>query len=85
MESRCVAPNARAMAQAWKRRVSRVVQADFFFRLELLATILAEYRRAITAARRYEELKVHRESTVRRHDIPRRIFEEFYARTDGAQ
>ena len=83
IQPRCVSPNARAMARAWTRRVLRVVQAEFPCRLELLATILAEYRRAIAAARRYEELKLHRESIVRQHHIPRRIFEEFYARTDG--
>jgi hypothetical protein len=78
-----VSPNAQAVAEACKLRVLRVVQANFLARLKLLATILAEYRRAIAAARRYDELKLHRESAVRRHDIPRRIFEEFYSQVDG--
>jgi hypothetical protein len=81
LDSMRVSPNAQAMAQVCKRRVSRVVHANFPCRLKLLATILAEYRRGIAAARRYEDLKLHRESGVRRrHDIPRRIFEEFYSR-----
>jgi hypothetical protein len=47
-----------------------------------IATILAEYRRAIAAARRHEELTCRRRAGVRRRDIPRRIFEEFYSRMD---
>jgi hypothetical protein len=49
----------------------------------MIATILAEYRRAIAAARRHNELTCHRRAGVRRRDIPRRIFEEFYSRMDG--
>jgi hypothetical protein len=48
----------------------------------MIATILAEYRRALAAAREYEDLRLHRESAVRGRDIPRRIFDEFYSRID---
>jgi hypothetical protein len=71
------------MVPACMGRVSRVVQANFPCRLSLLAAIFTEYRRAIAAARRYEELKVHHGSVVRWHDIPNRIFEEFYSHMDG--
>jgi hypothetical protein len=78
-----VSPNAEAMVPARKWRVWRVGPTKFSWRLKLLVTVLAEYRRATAAARRYEELKLHRDSVVRRHNISRRIFEEFYARMDA--
>jgi len=68
---------------AWMRHATHVVQSDFCCRLMPLAAILDEYRRAIAAAQRYEELKLHRESVTGRHDISRRIFEEFYSQMDG--
>jgi len=76
-------PIAEAMVPACMRRVSRVVQANFPRRLKWLAAFFAEYQRAIAAAGRYEELKLHHGSDVRRDDIPNRIFEEFYSHMDG--
>lgn len=47
--------------------------------------ILAELGRALAAARRYESLKYGRarHAGLAAADIPRRIFEEFYAFADG--
>jgi hypothetical protein len=78
LDSVRISPIAEAMVAAGRRRVSRVVQPDFPRRLKWLAAIFAEFQQAIAAARRYEELKLHG-SVVRRHDIPNRIFEEFYS------
>jgi hypothetical protein len=83
LQSRPVSPNAQVITTACKWRVWRVRQTKFSRRLKSLATVLAEYRRAIAAVRRYEELKLHREAVVGRHNIPRRIFEEFYSRMDA--
>jgi len=47
----------------------------------ILKAVLAECGRGLSAARRYEALR-HRHTD--RGDIPRRIFEEFYA-CQGAQ
>jgi hypothetical protein len=77
-----VSPNAPAKRPACRWRVWRVGQTKVTW-LRLLATVLGEYRRAIVAARRYEELKLHRELVVLRHSIPRRIFEECYSRIDA--
>jgi hypothetical protein len=54
------------------------VQARSPRRPALLAGILAEYRRAIAAAQRYDDLTLHFGSVVPRDEIPRRVFEEFY-------
>jgi hypothetical protein len=43
----------------------------------LLLSIAAEFRRAMAAARRYDELK-HECTTSAVGDAPRRLFEEFY-------
>lgn len=47
--------------------------------------ILAEFGRALAAARRYESLKYGRarHEGLAAADTPRRIFEEFYASPDG--
>lgn len=47
--------------------------------------ILAEFGRALAAARRYESLKYGRarHEDLATADIPRRIFEEFYAFPEG--
>ena len=49
--------------------------------LEFFSTILAELGRALAAARRHESLRYGRGRQERRApaDIPRQIFEEFYA------
>lgn len=46
-------------------------------RLRLFSTILAEFRRALGAAQRYESLRYGQ--SLAPSDIPRRIFDEFYA------
>jgi hypothetical protein len=74
--------NAQTMALAWTGRISRSVQLDCLCFLKLLSGILAEYQRAIAAVRRYEELQLHCAAALRRHEIPNRIFEEFYAHMD---
>jgi hypothetical protein len=50
-------------------------------RLEFFSTIFAEFGRALAAARRYENLRHGRGRQQRRApaDLPRQIFEEFYA------
>jgi hypothetical protein len=58
--------------------VFHAVQAKSPHRPALLAGILAEYRRAIAAARRYDDLTLHSGSVAERESIPRRVFEEFY-------
>jgi hypothetical protein len=49
-------------------------------------TILAELRRALAAARRYENLRYGRSGHERlaAPDIPRRIFDEFYDFSGGS-
>jgi hypothetical protein len=49
--------------------------------VELCAVVLAEFRRAIAAARRYEDLRYGsgRHEGVAPADVPRRTFEEFYS------
>jgi hypothetical protein len=51
--------------------------------MKSLAALPGEYRRALAAARRYDELKFGRTSITRRQDISRRVFEEFYSLMDG--
>jgi len=51
--------------------------------LKSLAALPGEFRRALAAARRYDELKFGRTSITRRQDISRQVFEEFYSLTDG--
>ena len=48
---------------------------------ELFAVVLAELRRAVAAARRYEDLRYGsgRREDRTAADIPRRVFEEFYS------
>jgi hypothetical protein len=50
------------------------------------AIILAEFRRALAAARRYDELRYGAAGPgrVAPGEIPGRVFEEFYAREDEA-
>jgi hypothetical protein len=52
-----------------------------FAALELCAVVLAEFRRAIAAARRYEDLRYRSGGQQgRAHaDSPRQVFEEFYS------
>jgi hypothetical protein len=47
----------------------------------ILAAIVAEFRRAVAAARRYEDLRYggSRHEGGAPADIPRRVFEEFYS------
>jgi hypothetical protein len=56
---------------------------SFLDQLKSLAGLAGEYRRALAAARRYDELKSGRASIARRQDISRQVFEEFYAPIDG--
>ena len=51
-------------------------------RHNVFLTILAEFGRALAAARRYENLRCRsaRHDGLTSADIPPRIFEEFYAR-----
>jgi hypothetical protein len=79
LDSVRVSSNAQTMALAWTRRVSRTVQLDCSCFLKLLSDVLAEYQRAIAAARRYQELQLHCGAALRRQEIPNSIFEEFYA------
>jgi len=58
--------------------VSRVMRADRPRRVASLAGMLAEYRRAFAAARRYDDLTLRCGSTVARDGIARRVFAEFY-------
>jgi hypothetical protein len=53
-------------------------------RLERLSTVIAEYRRAVAAERRYDDLKRMGATALAREgiapaDISRRIFNEFYS------
>jgi hypothetical protein len=54
----------------------------------LFPVVVAEFQRAVAAARRYEQLKRADAAAMGRDgissvDIPRRIFEEFYSSDDG--
>jgi hypothetical protein len=54
--------------------------------LGVLRAVLAEFQRAVAAAHRYERLKgagaaALARNRIRPADIPRRIFDEFYAST----
>jgi hypothetical protein len=47
----------------------------------IFAVVLAEFRRAVAAARRYEDLRYGsgRHGDMAPAEIPRRVFEEFYS------
>jgi hypothetical protein len=50
----------------------------------ILVVVLAEFRRGVAAAQRYERYCSACDEGVAPADIPRRIFEEFYASSGGA-
>jgi hypothetical protein len=55
----------------------------FLDKLKSVAALAGEYHRAVAATRRYDDLKSGRAPATRRQDIPRQIFEEFYAPIGG--
>jgi hypothetical protein len=56
---------------------------SFLHELKALAAFPREYRRALAAAGRYDQLKSGRGPVTRRQDISRQVFAEFYAPIDG--
>jgi hypothetical protein len=59
------------------------VRRHFRCYFKVLTALLAEYQRAIAAARLYDELKLHHGAVVRWDGSPNRIFMEFYSHVDG--
>jgi hypothetical protein len=64
----------------WPEALARSNPPDLS-RLTVLALVRDEFRRAIAAARYYDDLRCSRAPCARRSlpDVPRRIFEMFYA------
>jgi hypothetical protein len=71
----------RGAARASSVRGTREIRNDHWLGLGILAVVLAEFRRAVAAARRYEDLRYGsgRHEGIAPADIPRWIFEEFYS------
>jgi hypothetical protein len=71
----------RAVARAFSVRGIREIRDNHSSARTIFAVIVAEFRRAVTAARRYEDLRYGggRHEGVSPADIPRRVFEEFYS------
>jgi hypothetical protein len=69
------------VARTASARGIRETETRHWSALGILVVILAEFRRAIAATRRYEGLRwgSGRREGIAPADIPRRIFEEFYA------
>jgi hypothetical protein len=71
----------RAAARASNERGIREIRTGHSLGRILFAVVLAEFRRAVAAARRYEDLRYGggRHEGVAAADVPRRVFEEFYS------
>jgi hypothetical protein len=71
----------RAAARASSVRGIRQIRNGHSLARIIFAVILAEFRRAVAAARRYEDLRYGsgRHEGIAPADIPRRVFEEFYS------
>ena len=72
--------------RAFGGRGIRAIENRRWSALWFLGVVLAEYRRAVAAAKRYEDWQRAGAPALARHgilptDIPRRIFDEFYAST----
>ena len=59
-----IIPNSQTATRTCKRHDLRGMQASLTSSLRFLGVILAEYRRATAAARRYEELKRTHQSAL---------------------
>jgi hypothetical protein len=76
----------RGTAPAAHASATREVQDRRSSKPGFLGVVLAEFRRALAAERRYEDLRRANPSALARADlvcadIPRRIFEKFYSST----
>ena len=75
---------ARTVVGAANRATANGVHVRLMPGLERLSTVIAEYRRAIAAERRYDDLERMGAKELAREgiataDISRRIFNEFYS------
>jgi hypothetical protein len=70
-----------SIALASRREVSKGVQAVALPSRNYLLEMFAEFSRAVSAAQRYEDLRYRSggRGRIAPADIPRQIFEEFYA------
>jgi hypothetical protein len=71
----------RAAARASSVRGIREIRSGHWLGRTIFAVVLAEFRRAVAAARRYEHLRYGscRQEGIAPAEIPRRVFEEFYS------
>lgn len=60
-------------------RMIRATQNDYWSVLDLFIALLAEFRRAVAAERRYDALKGADGGWRWPRDLPRCIFDEFYS------
>jgi hypothetical protein len=71
-----------SISPAWFTSVRRVMTVYHSVRAQsrfgFLRALLDEYRRAVAAARRYDELSAHGDKR-RRPGITRQVFDEYYA------
>ena len=74
-------------ARASSLRGTRKIRNGHWLGRGIFAVVLAEFGRAVAAARRYEHLRYGsgRHEGTAPADIPRRIFEEFYSHGRPAQ